>query len=265
MEEEKILEHIKTIVLDTGKILKSRQSAPLKLTSKGFRDLVTDADYAAQAYLTQEIQNGFPTHGFITEEEDSSLPESGDVIWVIDPIDGTTNFSRGMPTFSISIAAGYPTEEGLDLFLGIVYDPQHGEMFYALRGHGAFCNGKPIAPTPATEPIDGILAVDWSRDRENRTLILKLITELAHDVKTLRSIGTAALALAYVAAGRLDAYCHVSLSLWDMAAGVVLLREVNGGVSNLMGESWSTEQTSILTTNGPLHPFFVNRIQQIIA
>ena len=267
-----IAEFAKSIALETGKLLIDKwENSPLKLSSKGFRDVVTDADIASQKLLTDAILQKYPSHGFLSEEDDGSLPTSGDVIWIIDPIDGTSNFSRKSPLFSVSIAAGTPITAGadqhqirngeIDVFAGVVLDPLRNELFHATKGGGAWLNNKQIESSSTTDPADSIVALDWPRDPAERAEILQLLNVIVHATKTTRSIGTAALALSYVACGRLDAYFHMNLQPWDVAAGALIVKEAGGRFSDFLGEPWRLGEKSALATNRHLHQAYIDLIQ----
>ncbi|MCP4425514.1 MAG: hypothetical protein GY803_13555, partial [Chloroflexi bacterium] len=131
--------------VSAGNLIRQKWSQPRQIKNKGFRDVVTDTDIAAQQLITDAIRARFPDHGFLTEEEDGNLPVDGPVIWVIDPVDGTTNFSRAIPTFCVSIAAVSAKNEVL---AGAVYDPMRDELFSAAKGQGATLNGRPIHVSP---------------------------------------------------------------------------------------------------------------------
>ncbi|MFK7805852.1 MAG: inositol monophosphatase [Anaerolineae bacterium] len=259
-----ISDFAKTIALDTGALLKDKwENASLELASKGFRDVVTDADFASQKLLTDAILNEYPTHGFLSEEDDGSLPTEGDVIWIIDPIDGTSNFSRKSPLFSVSIAAAHPpTADGsVDIFAGVVLDPLRNEMFHATKGGGAWLNDKQIQASAISDVADSIASLDWPRDPAEREEIYSLLGVILHATKTTRSIGTAALALSYVACGRLDAYFHMNLQPWDVAAAALIITEAGGSFSNFAGEAWKLGEKSALATNSLLHPPYIDLIQ----
>ena len=160
-----IAEFAKSIALETGALLKDKwENSPLELSSKGFRDVVTDADFASQKLLTDAILKKYPTHGFLSEEDDGSLPTSGDVIWIIDPIDGTSNFSRKSPLFSVSIAAGVPSASSgdqIDVFTGVILDPLRNELFHATKGGRAWLNDRPIESSSVTDLGDSIVSLDF--------------------------------------------------------------------------------------------------------
>ncbi|MCB8943456.1 MAG: inositol monophosphatase [Ardenticatenaceae bacterium] len=225
---------------------------PRQLRSKGFRDIVTDADIAAQKVITNGILSHFPDHGFITEEDDSSLPTIGPIRWVIDPIDGTTNYSRQLPEFSISIAA---VNEQQEVLVGLIYDPMRAEMFRAIKGLGAWLNEQRLAVSQVDLLAESLLTLDWSRQPEMREKVLTRLKQVAPQVHSVRSIGTAALAQAWVAAGRVDGYFNFSLSAWDVAAGSLLIQEAGGAVSDGDGRPFNWQDTSngILVSNGLIH------------
>ncbi|MEM9774725.1 MAG: inositol monophosphatase family protein [Chloroflexota bacterium] len=255
------------LAVESGKLLKDKwENASFSSSSKGFRDVVTDADIASQNLITSMVLERYPTHGFLSEEDDGSLPTEGDVIWVIDPIDGTSNFSRQSPLFCISIAAAHPpTADGkLDFISGVVLDPIRDEMFTASKNGGAFRNGKPITPSNVDAVSDSIVALDWPRDPDERAQIMQLCSGIVHETKTTRSIGTAALALCYVACGRLDAYYHMNLQPWDIAAAALILQEAGGAFSTFSGNAWRLGEKSALGTNNKLHSEFINLIQGIL-
>lgn len=242
---------VKTAVA-AGRLVREKWQQPRELRSKGFRDIVTDADIAAQKVITDGILGRFPDHGFITEEDDSTLPATGPIRWVIDPIDGTTNYSRQVPEFSVSIAA---VAENQEVLVGVIYDPMRGELFHGVRGQGAWLNEQRIFASQVATLADGLVAFDWSREAGRRQAVLSRLAQISPQVFTLRSIGTAALAQAWIAAGRLDGYFNFSLSAWDVAAGTLLIDEAGGLVSDNEGRPlrWWDTSNGILATNGRIH------------
>ena len=235
-----------------GNLARKKFLQPRQLQSKGFRDIVTDADIAAQKVITNGILRHFPHHGFITEEDDSTLPTSGPIRWVIDPIDGTTNYSRQLPEFSVSIAA---VNEQQEVLVGVVYDPMRNELFRAIKGQGAWLDDQPLSVSRVDSLADSILMLDWSRQPELREQVLERLIKVAPLVHSVRAIGTAALAQAWVAAGRADSYFNFSLSAWDVAAGSLLIHEAGGQVNDGWGRPFQWKDTSkgILATNGRIH------------
>lgn len=257
-----LLTTAETVALSAGKLLRRLWEEPRQLTRKGFRDIVTDADFASQRLITAEIKKRFPRHGFLTEEDDETLSQEGEIVWIIDPVDGTSNYSRQMPSFSVSIAAARRQGTDLSVEVGAVYDPVRQELFSASQGAGAKLNGYPIFTALTVDPIEAIISLDWSHRRETRQVTLDILGHLAHEVKTIRAIGTAALAISWVAAGRLDGYLNINLHPWDVAAGAVIVQEAGGEISNFAGDGWHWQQMDCVVSNGSLHNRFVEIVQK---
>lgn len=242
-----------SVAVEAGRLIRTLLNRPLQVTEKGFRDLVTDADLAAQQQITDSIRARFPDHSFLVEEKDSHLPSHGPVRWIVDPIDGTSNYSRGLPVFCVSVAVA--VEE--TVVAGAIYDPMREELFSGGRGQGSALNGQPLQVRP-TQGLDAAtIAIDWGRRYEIRQGSLEMLLRFAHGVRGIRSVGSAALALAWVAAGRLDAYVNLNLSAWDIAAGALLVHEAGGLATTLASEPLALmENTSCLGTNGLIHQAF---------
>lgn len=203
---------------------------------KAKHDLVTEADKAAQNIIVDHLRSHFPTHAFLAEEDDASLSADGDVVWIIDPIDGTTNFSRKVPFFSISIGAAVDGQ----LVAGLVYDPNHNEMYHAQRGKGAFMNETPL--TCSTRDLDtAIVAFSPSRKPALRAKTLRMMAHIAPRIHTYRSVGSAALTLCYIAAGKFEAYVNFGLKAWDVAGGALILQEAGGKMYGRHNEPFSIE------------------------
>jgi len=239
-----------------GELVQQKLQQPLELKSKGFRDLVTDSDLAAQQLIVNMVRENFPNHGFLAEEEDSSLQPGIDGInWIIDPIDGTSNYSRQIPNYSVSIGISVDDEQGnREVAVGVIYDPSSEELFSAVRGQGSRVNGRKMEVSTIDTFSQARLAMDWCRAEAAREKDLQLLNKLAHRVQTVRSFGSAALGLAWVAAGRLDVYTNHVLSAWDMAAGSLLITEASGRISDMAGNPVSlTGQGDVLATNSHLY------------
>ena len=233
--DELLLATAEAAAKEGGKLIRERWQQPRHVSDKGFRDWVTDADLAAQKAITDLILERFPQHAFLAEEEDATLATGGDVVWIVDPLDGTSNFSRQLPNFAISIAAAV---DGV-VKAGVVFDPLRREMFSAAAGRGSTLNGAPLHTSQTAELARAIIALDWSHSRARRQATLEALGRFLHHVHTVRALGTAALALAWVAAGRLDAYLNVYLHPWDVAAGALLVREAGGPVSDWQANPWA--------------------------
>jgi myo-inositol-1(or 4)-monophosphatase len=234
---------------EAGQLLRARLSDERDVQKKGLRDIVTDADLAAERVVVQIIRARFPEHALLAEEGGRSENESP-YVWVVDPLDGTTNYSRRFPVFSVSVGAVHQGR----LTVGVVYDPLHDHLFAAQRGGGATLNGKPLQVSQFDRVSDAVVGLDWAHAQRDRYEVVARLDRLAPACRTLRGIGSAALALCYVAAGWLDAYFHVGLKPWDMAAGLLLIEEAGGRVTEIDGQGWRPWAPRVLVSNGHLHP-----------
>lgn len=257
--------------LKAGALLRQKWDQPRDISKKGFRDFVTDADLASQEIITQEILRHFPDHGFITEENDPSLPDTGLIQWIIDPVDGTSNYSRQVPTYCISIgvlANEMPANQtqrnnngGTIILAGVIYDPMRDELFSGAIHAGSTLNGEIIRVSSTLSLDKALVGMDWSREPEKRQRMVESIGRFIHQVHTIRATGSAALALAWVAAGRLDLYANLVVGPWDVAAAKVIIQEAGGFVSGLGGQPWILNDTGCVASNGPLHSNFLEVAQ----
>jgi myo-inositol-1(or 4)-monophosphatase len=237
-----------------GHLIRRKLAEPLQVSSKGFRDLVTDADLAAQQQITTTLRTHFPDHGFLAEEKNSALPTAGPVRWIIDPIDGTSNYSRLLPIFCVSLAVAVAEE----VVVGVIYDPLRDELFSAGRGQGATVNGQPLRVSTTADLAEALVGIDWGRQESIRQRSLDALNRFAHHVRSIRALGSSALALAWVAAGRMDLYGNYKLSAWDIAAGALLIHEAGGLTSDLQAAPLRlVENTPCVASNGRLHREFL--------
>lgn len=253
----------KKLAHDAGQLALTYQEKGFKTEQKGSPlNLVTDADKACEALIIKTIKSNFPDHTIISEESGTSEGES-DYKWIIDPIDGTTNFAHGFPIFAISIAvikAGKP-------IIGIVEIPYLRETFWAQEGSGAFLNEKQIEVS-ATKNIDeSLLATGFPYDRnsERFKMAMRLHEKLYQPSHGIRRMGSAAIDLCYVAAGRYDGFFEYGLQPWDIAAGKIILEEAGGMVTNMDGSKLDPKKEAILATNGRLHPEMLRVIKELGA
>jgi myo-inositol-1(or 4)-monophosphatase len=255
---EAYLEAAELAARQAGELLRQKWRQPRQVQSKGFRDWVTDADREAQALMTTIIRQRFPDHAFITEEEDRSLPTRGPVYWVIDPVDGTSNYSRQLPVYCVSIAAAVAVAGDAPLeaqvVAGVIYDPARDEMYSAARGRGAHCNGRPLQASSTADLTQAIIGFDWSREQAQREQGQVIVDQLGSQAHTIRIFGSAALGLAWVAAGRLDGYLNLTIGPWDGAAAALLIDEAGGRMDNLSGQPWRLGDGGCLAGNKPLLP-----------
>lgn len=217
--------------------------------SKGPRDLVTEADVLCQAEIKRMIGEAFPDHAFLAEEADTNPGGGSELCWVIDPIDGTSNYSYGVPVFCTSIALTY---QGQSL-VGVVYDPLRDDLYAGVLGQGATLNGIPMRVSQRSRMIDALIALEWASKPAMRTESIQRMAVLAEQCLTVRSPGAAALSLCLVAAGAVDVYFNVHLNPWDMAAAGLMIQEAGGQLSRINGEAWTIETGGVLATNGRLH------------
>ncbi len=232
-----------------GQILLEEFGRPKEISFKGLRDIVTETDLAAQAQAIEVIRSRHPGHDIWAEEGGQTPDGASDYCWIVDPLDGTTNYSRGLPCFSVSIALSHRGE----LILGVVYDPLRDQMFRAQRGQGAYLNDDRIQVSAAERLMDTMVGLDWAHEQELRCRTAHLVAEVAPEVGTLRNMGSAALGLCSVAAGWTDAYFHLSLKPWDVAAASVMIQEAGGAISDLAGLPWRLSAGGCLASNGLIH------------
>jgi myo-inositol-1(or 4)-monophosphatase len=249
MGDEELLQQVVKAAEDAGALLLDRLGTHQKVEHKGVVDLVTEADKASERLLVERLSAVLP-EASILAEEGSGVERSATLRWVVDPLDGTTNYAHGYPVFSVSIAL----ERDGAIHLGVVLDPTRNECFTALRGQGALLNGQPIQVS-ATPNLDAALLVTGF-PYDVRTTARDNLTQFRQFLKTAQGIrrgGSAALDLCYVACGRFDGFWEESLSPWDMAAGVLIVQEAQGRVTGYLGGAPDIESGHILATNGRIH------------
>lgn len=218
---------------------------------KGPRDLVTQADLAAQEAIRDVLLKAFPDHDFLSEEDAADRrakgqsaipPRRSEYRWVVDPLDGTTNYVHRLPGYAVSIAL----QRGEEIELGVVFDPLSEECFVAERGKGANLNGKPITTSGCSQIIQALIAVSFSPHVSRDSPEIRRFTEVLLASQSVRRMGSAALNLCYVAAGRLDGYLATSVSVWDIAAGQLIVKEAQGTISALDGGELDLERPELL-------------------
>ena len=261
-----LLKVARDTAVSAGQLAQEKWYTPRDVHSKGFRDLVTDVDIAAQKLIVASILQAFPNHGFLPEEEDDRLPQTGPIIWIIDPIDGTTNYSRQQPNFAISVAATRPNFDAkhnmvtFEPLAGAIYDPMRHELFSAMKGQGARLEDGSghrhiLKVSSVNNLTNAVLCLSFGSNEQKREQAQKWLHAFNQDVFTVRSIGSATLSLAWVAAGRFDIYFNQNIKAWDVAAGALILQEAGGAFSAVDGEgfAWLADQADCVATNGRLH------------
>ena len=216
----------------------------LNVEEKSRHDYVSEVDKLAEAEVIKELRRSYPDHGFLAEE--SGQKGRTEKVWIIDPLDGTHNYLRGFPHFCVSIAF---RDHG-DLVYGVVYDPLRDEMFTASKGDGAFLNDRRIRVTKRESLAGALLGTGFPyRQRRHLGAQLDMMRALLGEAEDIRRTGSAALDLAYVAAGRLDGYFETGLYPWDMAAGILLVREAGGQCSDFAGKAGMPENGNLIAGN----------------
>lgn len=245
---------------EAGALLRGRLSQDRNVEFKGVIDLVTDADRAAEELISRRIQAKFPDHRFIGEEGTRGASDAP-YGWIVDPLDGTTNYAHAYPHFATSIAL---EREG-HVVLGVIYDPMRDELFVAERGRGAELNGAPIHVSEEGELIRSLLATGFPYNLENRMEAVAIWNALLHRCQGVRRDGSAALNLAWTAAGRLDGFYEKTLKPWDMGAGSLLIEEAGGIVTNYAGGPFDVYGIEIIGANPALHGPLMEAVNAAIA
>ncbi|MCS4435555.1 inositol monophosphatase family protein [Aquiflexum gelatinilyticum] len=256
-----ILQQTEIVAKEAGAFIrKERQSFDLnKVEQKGLNDLVSYVDKEAEKIIVDRLSRILPEADFITEEGTGST-DGKEYTWIIDPLDGTTNFIHGLPIFSVSIGLKFHDE----IVLGVVYEINFDECFYAVKGKGAFCNGKPIHVSPAKTLGESLIGTGFPYSAfgqiDNYLSVLRLLMEKCHG---LRRMGSAAVDLCYVACGRQDGFFEYDLKPYDVAAGIIIIQEAGGRVSDFeMGDDYLFGK-KIVATNGLIHDELGSDIQKI--
>ena len=241
------MEVIDQAVRAAGKIIQNGWNADKQITFKGRADIVTDIDVAAEKAVLEILTGEFPDFGILAEE---SPPVDGEspYKWVVDPLDGTRNYAHGIPHFCSIIALAKDNE----IVAGVIYDPVREEMFSTALGQGAHMNGEPISVSDSTELSRSLLSFDLGYVDEKAGLALDMVRSLWPGMYSIRMMGTAGLGLAYAASGRVDLFFHHSLSPWDLATGLLLLREAGGDVVDRQGNKAGLFTPSVICSSPTL-------------
>ncbi len=251
-------------VLRAGATQRQYFRQDVRVDKKGRIDLVTEVDLAIERDFRAMISERFPTHAVLGEELGEYIPTSSGAshCWVFDPIDGTVNFAHGLPIFCASLALeidGTPV-------IAAVYDPMREELFTAERGEGARLNGRPLHVSNCDGLVDAMLCTGFPYDvHETLDELVGLFGDFVGVARAVRRLGSAALDLCYVAAGRFDGFWEQRLHPWDMAAGALLVKEAGGSVSTLRGGRFSSREGSIVASNTHVHSAMLSRISDRLS
>ncbi|MEK7086051.1 MAG: inositol monophosphatase family protein [Patescibacteria group bacterium] len=256
-------------------ILKSRKKG-LQINEKGRNDLVTNVDKAAEKLIIKEIKSAFPSHSILAEESDflnETTPEDyakSKFIWLIDPIDGTTNFAHGLNEYAISIglfktaksehSKNFQYLSG-ELIMGVVFAPALNELFYAKKGKGAYLNDKKIKISNISKLKNSLLATGFPYNNRKRNL--PYFSTMIDQSQAIRRLGAASLDLCYVAMGRFDGYWEFDLKPWDIAAGTLIVKEAGGKITDTNGNMLDLFGKDILATNGKIHQEMIKAFKKL--
>ena len=245
---------------DAGRLLAERFGRNLRISNKSELDLVTESDLASERLIIDRIKTHYPRHAILAEESGASPPAGGassEWRWIIDPLDGTTNYAHGYPCFCVSMGLEHQGR----LQLGVVYDPMRDEVFSAERGEGAALNDKRIHVSSTPNLASALLCTGFPYDVRERSEFARHFSNFIMNAQGVRRDGAAALDLAYVAAGRFDGFWEEGLKPWDVAAGALMIEEAGGRVSNYANGPLDIFNPPILASNGIIH----EQMMQVLA
>jgi len=254
---------------EAGALLRQHYERGVVTEYKGEVDLVTVADRESEKLLVERLHTRWPDHGVLGEEGTRSHMEC-EYRWYIDPLDGTTNFAHGFPSFCVSMGlehrpVGTPADADGELIAAVIYDPLRDEMFTAGKGQGAYLNGKRIHVSSTATMAESLIATGFPSRKRHGNPNVHFYHEVTLRSHGVRRAGSAALDLAYTACGRLDGYWEFKLNPWDTAAGVLLVREAGGMVTYIDGSPFHLESAEVLASNGKIHASLIHLFEDMFA
>ena len=248
------------IAREAGALLMDFFHSRVKIEYKGEADLVTAADRASEKLIRERIKNHWPAHDILGEEE--GLTDTGsDYRWYLDPLDGTTNFAHGFPVFCVSMGLEHKGRR----VAGVVYDPTRDEMFSAEQGRGAYLNDQPIHVSKIEKLGESLVATGFPSYKRHQNPNIHFYHQITLRTHGVRRAGSAALDLCYVACGRFDGFWEFNLNPWDTAAGVLMVEEAGGRVSDYEGNYYATDGRKTLASNGLIHDALLREFKEIFA
>ena len=245
------------IAREAGALLREYHGRGVRTEYKGDVDIVTEADRASEKLITERLAAAFPDHGVYGEEGTRDGLER-EFRWYVDPLDGTTNFAHGFPVFCVVLGCerrrpGLAADQDGEMVAGVIYDPLRDEMFSAARGEGARLNGVPIHVSKTRRLAESLIATGFPSQKRHKSPNIHFYQEFTLRSHGVRRAGSAALDLAYVAAGRMDGYWEFKLNPWDTSAGYLLVEEAGGRVTHFDGGKFTLDSREVFATNGLIH------------
>ena len=256
------IDTLKQIALDAGKIVKEGYASHKEVSHKGIVDLVTEFDVRTEAFIIDQLKKVFPDHTLVGEESHQGSYHYDKAIY-IDPIDGTTNFVHGIPHLAISLGVweqGKPT-------LAVVYNPILEELFWAVQGEGAYCNGQKLEVSRQNKLQNALIATGFPYAKVNAGIeyhwVINCMTNLLPHIQDIRRLGAAAIDLCYLAQGKVEAFYEIDLKPWDVAAGILIVQEAGGHISNVYDRPFDFDDKSIVASNGKVHQQLMKYLEKI--
>ena len=236
---------------EAGHILMEKFGRITTVTKKGDINLVTEADLASERHIIERIKSYHPKHAVLAEESGEAIVIGGDQTWkwIVDPLDGTTNYAHGYPCFCVTLALEHDGE----IVIGVTFDPTRDELFAAEAGRGSTLNGKPIRVSATEKLGDALIDTGFAYDFKQKPNFARHLTDFLFHSRGVRRDGSAAIDMAYVACGRFDGFWEEGLNPWDVAAGKLLIEEAGGLVTYYDGSKFSIYQPPICASNGAIH------------
>lgn len=241
---------------DAGQVLLEKFGRKINVSMKGDIDLVTEADLASEALIIERIKSHFPKHSILAEEAGNAVVIGGENKWkwIIDPLDGTTNFAHGYPCFCVTLAL----EHDGGIAIGVTFDPTRNEIFAAEKGQGATLNGKPMWVSETEDLANALIVTGFPYDFKRRDDFARHLTQFLLHSRGVRRDGSAAIDMAYVACGRFDGFWEEGLNPWDMAAGLLLIEEAGGQVTGYDNSKFNIYRPPVVASNGLIHGQMIN-------
>ncbi|GIT99367.1 inositol monophosphatase family protein [Sulfurovum sp. TSL1] len=256
------IDTLKQIALDAGKIVKEGYTSHKEVSHKGVVDLVTEFDLKTEAFIIDQLKKAFPAHTLVGEESHHGSYHHDKAIY-IDPIDGTTNFVHGIPYLAISLGVW---EQGKPI-LAVVYNPILEELYWAVQGEGAYCNGQRIEVSPQSKLQNALIATGFPYAKVNAGIeyqwVIDCMTNLLPHIQDIRRLGAAAVDLCYLAHGKVEAFYEIDLKPWDVAAGILIVQEAGGRISNVDNAPFDFDDKSIVASNGKVHQQLIDYLEKI--